>query len=514
MASILRGSWGSVRVRGYRWLRVRESDKRLMSWLLRQVEGFVLAVLLALMLSVPTVRAQTLGSDGSLNWGITKSGPSTSTVKGTTLVIAAAALTIGFVATGGATAAIAATGRAVSVAGSVVGPIAANMLRQAASKGALAGSMLALAAALGSDAAYDANSNSFNSVSTVNKPNGSTIDYTSTGWWGYKDYGVCKQASPCDAGTAGQAALDGYFGANKWVLYSITVNPSDPTNKTAVIAGLRVSDGVVQTNLTSISRATSYTDPPAAYVPSTDAQLSSAVQAPAALAKVWDAGGCGAKISLYRDTVDPTDPCAMIVNSPGAVWTPVGLPNGGYVTFPPTTQTVTDSTGKVAQTITTTPTAQVKPNTDQATMAASPVIVTPGSVVKTVTNNADGSQTTTTTTTTSPSTSTDQPQDGTAAFNAGTQDLYTKKSRTWAQVLGDFQTAVKAAPWYQAATGFFNVSISGGACPHWTVPASKWTPALDAGVYVCSSSMMTLYQAGGIIVMIVAAWAAFRIAFL
>ncbi|MDE4919810.1 hypothetical protein [Cupriavidus metallidurans] len=491
-----------------------------MSWLLRQVEGFVLAVLLAVLLSVPTVRAQTLNSDGSLHWGITSSGPSTSQVVGTSLVIAAVAsglvLTLtppGAIAGAGA-ATVALTGRAFTLAGQYVGPIAAGMLRQAAAKGPLTGAMLALAAALGSDAVYDANSNSFNSVNTVNKPNGSTIDYTFTGWWGYNDYGVCKQASPCDAGTAGQAALDGYFGANKWVLYSITVNPSDPTKKTAVIAGRRVSDGVVQTNLTSISRATSYTDPPATYVPSTDAQLSSAAQAPAALAKVWDAGGCPQRVTTFRDTLSADDPCAKIIGSPAGQWTPVSVPNGGSISLPSTTQTVTDSTGKVAQTITTTPTAQVKPNTDQATMAASPVIVTPGSVVKTVTNNADGSQTTTTTTTTSPSTSTDQPQDGTAAFNAGTQDLYTKKSRTWAQVLGDFQTAVKAAPWYQAATGFFNVSISGGACPHWTVPASKWTPALDAGVYVCSSSMMTLYQAGGIIVMIVAAWAAFRIAFL
>ena len=103
MATLLCGSGRSLRVRGGIWL--------------RRVEAFVLALLLALVLSVPTVRAQTLSSDGSLNWGITKTGPSTSTVNGTNLVIAAAALTIGFVATGGATAAIAATGRAVTVAG-------------------------------------------------------------------------------------------------------------------------------------------------------------------------------------------------------------------------------------------------------------------------------------------------------------------------------------------------------------------------------------------------------------
>ncbi|MGX0618919.1 hypothetical protein ACUXAV_001616 [Cupriavidus metallidurans] len=514
MASILRGSWGSVRVRGYRWLRVRESDKRLMSWLLRQVEGFVLAVLLAVLLSVPTVRAQTLNSDGSLHWGITSSGPSTSQVVGTSLVIAAVAsglvLTLtppGAIAGAGA-ATVALTGRAFTLAGQYVGPIAAGMLRQAAAKGPLTGAMLALAVALGSDAAYDPNGGGFLSPGAANKPNGSTVDWDSTGWMTVG--GTSCTSYSCSAEVACRAAPS-IAGGSYPILAYIRLNGVQQ----AYCYARRATDSPGSEGAWGlIQRQSNYVDPTKPSVPSTDAQLSSAAQAPAALAKVWDAGGCPQKVTTFRDTLSADDPCAKIIGSPAGQWAPVSVPNGGSISLPSTTQTVTDSTGKVAQTITTTPTAQVKPNTDQATMAASPVIVTPGSVVKTVTNNADGSQTTTTTTTTSPSTSTDQPQDGTAAFNAGTQDLYTKKSRTWAQVLGDFQTAVKAAPWYQAATGFFNVSISGGACPHWTVPASKWTPALDAGVYVCSSSMMTLYQAGGIIVMIVAAWAAFRIAFL
>jgi hypothetical protein len=242
--------------------------------------------------------------------------------------------------------------------------------------------------------------------------------------------------------------------------------------------------------------------------------LSAAIQAPAVLAKVWDAGGCPAKVTTYRDTVSADDPCAQIIGNPNGTWTPVTVPNGGAISFPPTTDTTKDAAGNVTGTRTTAPTAQVAANTNQGTMAASPVIVTPGQTVVNSVKNADGSTTTTTTTTTNPATSKEQPQDGSSTFSAGDATLYTKKSRTWAQVLTDFQTTIRGAAWYQSTTGFFNVTITGGSCPHWTMAANKWLPALDAGQFVCSSTMVGLYQLGGVIVMIVAAWAAFRIAFL
>jgi len=488
MATVLRGIGAGVRGRCRYWL--------------RQVEAFALAVLLAGLLSVPTVRAQTLLPDGTLNWGVTSTGPSSSTVNGTNLVIAAAALAIGFVATGGASAAVAVTGRALTVAGSVVGPIAANMLRAAVARGPLAGAMLGLAVALGSDAKYDAASNSFLSI-------------PATGGYGYKWYLAGQQSVTFDDPVADCTSLSAVAPLIQW--------STDGPPPSAMSCGVKNAAGqIVNWRSYSLSTncATNYVKQGSTCVyagvgvPTTDAQLSAAIQKPAALAKVWDAGGCPQKITTFRDTASADDPCAQIVGAPGGTWTPVTVPNGGAVSLPSQTQTVTDSTGKVTGTITKTPTAQVSPNTNQATMAASPVIVQGGSVVKTTTNNADGTQTTTTTTTTNPATTTDTPQDGTATFNAGTQDLYTKKSRTWAQVLADFQAKLQQAPWYVSASSFFNVSISGGACPHWTVSATKWTPAMDAGVYVCSSSMMALYQTGGIVVMIVAAWAAFRIAFL
>ncbi|GAA7769415.1 hypothetical protein HpMS107_51440 [Helicobacter pylori] len=443
-------------------------------------------------------RAQTLSSDGSLSWGITKSsGPSTSTVNGTSLVIAGAALTIGLVATGGVPAAIVATGRALTVAGAVVGPIAAGMLRAAVARGPLTGAMLALALALGSDAAYDSASNSFKSAQTT--------QYGPYVWFApghdtsgpfYADPPTMCNALAQAAGLPGVQSFSPSGGTSNGYYIQYTCSAKDAS-------GSWVSLGSMYSKATTVQT-----------VPSTDAQLGSAAAAPSALAKVWDAGGCGAKISLYRDTVDPSDPCAQIVNSPGAVWTPVGLPNGGYITFPPKSQTVTDSTGKVLQTTTTTPTAQVNANTDQPTMGVSPVIVTPGSVVKTVTNNADGTQTTTTTTSTNPGTKTEQPQDGTATFGAGNSTLYTPKGKTMASVLNAFSTAIQQAPWFTATTGWFNVTAGSASCPVWVVPKTDYTPAVDMSVVFCSQQAVTIYGIAGLAVIVVAAWAAFRIAFL
>ncbi|WP_147299643.1 hypothetical protein [Cupriavidus taiwanensis] len=489
MATVLRVSWAGFRVRCRYWL--------------RQLEALALALLLSLVLSVPTVRAQTLSSDGSLNWGITTTGPSTSSVNGTALVITAAALTLGFVATGGATAAISLTGRALSVAGSTVGPIAAAMLRQAVAKGPLTGAMLALAVAMGSDSTYDAASNSFLSAPAADAGQGYRWYESATlGTYFNGPEAVCQSKHVKYHAVNPQGSPPTY--------YYCYWDPSGGTNYNTATGFAARRDSQCQTGFTmqgSLCVSGSR-------VPSSDAQLGAALQAPTALAKVWDAGGCGPKITTYRDTATADDPCAKIINAPGGTWTPVSVPNGGSVSLPGKTETTTDAAGNVTGTRTTVSTAQVAPNTNQATMAASPVIVTPGQVVTNTTKNADGSTTTTTTATTNPAQTKEQPQDGSATFNAGDATLYDKKSRTWSQVLTDFQTAIRNAPWYQSSTGFFNVTISGGQCPHWTMAANKWMPALDAGQFVCSSTMVALYQLGGVVVMIVAAWAAFRIAFL
>lgn len=444
------------------------------------------------------LRAQTLSSDGSLNWGITTGGPSSTTVNGTALVIAASALTIGFVATGGAAATMVATGRALSVAGSVVGPIAANMLRAAVARGPLTGAMLTLALALGSDATYNQTTNTFQSPQAAGQY-GPFVWFQSghdTAGPFYADPPTMCNALVAAAGLPGTVSVLPTGGTTNGYYLQYTCSAKNAQ-------GSWVSLG------TMFSKAWN-----APMVASSDAQLASAAASPSALAKVWDAGGCGAKITTYRDTVDPSDPCAQIVNSPGGTWTPVSLPNGGYIAFPGKTDTVTDSNGKVLQTTTTTPTAQVTANTNQATMGASVVTVQGGSIQKVTTNNADGTQTTTTTTTTNPPTTTETPKDGTATFGAGDATLYTAKGKTMASVLNAFSSAIQQAPWYTATTGWFNVTVGGAACPVWVVPKTDYTPSVDLSTVFCSQQAVTIYGIAGLAVIVMAAWAAFRIAFL
>ncbi len=458
---------------------------------------------MALLLSAQDVRAQTLSADGSLSWGI-KGGPSTSQVVNGALVIGTAlALTVAAPAIlGGASATMALGGRTLTVAASAVGPIAAAMLRQAAAKGPLTGAMLALAVAMASDTVYNPAANTFTTT-----PSGDPKTGTGT---------VCQYSSGVVAGTCRNNVS-----YQQWVLaYRPTATNFQPLD-------CRGDGGkcLLAVHLTYWWNNNWYDDLMAMTAPnsgtpapSTDVQLSTALQAPAALAKVWDAGGCPQKITSYRDTVSADDPCAQIVGPQGGkgAWTPVTVPNGGVITLP--TQTATSSTvgadGKTTTTTTaTTPKATVTPNTDAPTVAANPVLVQTGATVARTVNDGTNATTTTTTTTNPPGTE-NPPQDGSATFSAGDAKLYDKKSKTFTDVLTAFQAAINSAPWMQAAKGFFAVNIVGGSCPHWAVPASKWLPALDATPFVCSSVMLGLYQVGGVVVLAVAAWAAFRIAFL
>lgn len=157
----------------------------------------------------------------------------------------------------------------------------------------------------------------------------------------------------------------------------------------------------------------------------------------------------------------------------------------------------------------------VDPNPDPATSEQDPLKLTQNETKTEKTTNPDGSSSTkTTTTTTSGAANQQQQQDTGTPFNGPDGTLYTAKTKTFADVFGRFVNTIKASAWYTASAGFFSVTISGGTCPHWTVVASKWLPALDAGQFVCSDTMTNLYRMGGVIVLIVAAWAAFRIAFL
>ncbi|EHP38865.1 hypothetical protein OR16_34708 [Cupriavidus basilensis OR16] len=139
-----------------------------------------------------------------------------------------------------------------------------------------------------------------------------------------------------------------------------------------------------------------------------------------------------------------------------------------------------------------------------------------GTTVESVAVNDGTNTTTTTTTTTSPAqTKSDTPAPTTTAtFNGGDASLYTKKSKTFADVLGAFQTRVAAAPWYTASTGWFTVSVASGACPNWVVPKTDYTPSVPLGDIFCGSVALGIYSIAGLAVIVMAAWAAFRIAFL
>ncbi|QOK98455.1 hypothetical protein HF909_18395 (plasmid) [Ralstonia pseudosolanacearum] len=256
---------------------------------------------------------------------------------------------------------------------------------------------------------------------------------------------------------------------------------------------------------------------PSVTQPATDAQIEAAIKAyPASWPQIFNAAGCG-KATSFADlsSADPNDPCVVVIGGATPQSNGVTWPNGNTATFPArmTTTSGTDANGRPVTVNNTTTTSASLSGTDSRT---NPITATPTTATTTTTNttNADGSTTSTTTTTTTTAPSSDSTDDQTATFAGPDISLYKAKTKTFSDVLTGFRTRVAAMPWYTATVGFFNVTISGGSCPHWTVSASRWSPALDASVYFCSPTAMTLYQLGGVVVMIVASWAAFRIGLL
>nr|WP_318028776.1 hypothetical protein [Ralstonia pseudosolanacearum] len=281
---------------------------------------------------------------------------------------------------------------------------------------------------------------------------------------------------------------------------------------------------------------------PATYVPATDAQVKSAISAnPSSWPQIYNGMGCGPTLALTDGS--SSDPCFALYrdsrsgfgvsfSTGGSSWTNNGCavnstscPSATVTTAPTTdssTKTNADGT-KTTTTNTTMKTTTVTGTNDRTNPVEGQTTTT--TQTSTTVTNPDGSTTTTTTTTTDqapPATAgngnqqqKDQTQPTTATFNGPSQALYTQKSKTFGEVLQAFVSRVQGMPWYSAVSAFFSVSIASASCPSdWTVPATQWNPSLDATPYVCSSSMLTMYRLGGIIVLIVAAWAAFKIAFL
>lgn len=101
----------------------------------------------------------------------------------------------------------------------------------------------------------------------------------------------------------------------------------------------------------------------------------------------------------------------------------------------------------------------------------------------------------------------------TAPF-AGTApgELYTATTATYGSVIEDFQTDIEAAPFYAAATEFFDVTLS-GACPVWTIPATWVFPAIAIDMQ-CSAVMEDIWPFIYAVMLLSASFVAFRWAFL
>jgi hypothetical protein len=89
--------------------------------------------------------------------------------------------------------------------------------------------------------------------------------------------------------------------------------------------------------------------------------------------------------------------------------------------------------------------------------------------------------------------------------------LYTAKSRTFTQVFQQFQTTLSSSGIGSGVANFFSVNFSAGQCPTW----SAHIPYIEADMnidFMCSTPFQSLLLAMRGVLLIVAGWAAFRIA--
>ncbi|WP_316887048.1 hypothetical protein [Ralstonia pickettii] len=422
---------------------------------------------------------------------------------------------------------------AVAVTGDVMSSVGMTAIRG----GIIGGVALAtLMNHVGGGMSVDPNGNVM--IATSGVPAGQ-IDPNSGGWANVsgtgtsacRDY-VCTASQVCQDTLAG-AAYDG------WSVSRIVQN--DATSGSCYA----VSGSGAEYFRAYISRQQPYVPPVGTPAPATDAQIKAAIAAaPATWPEIYNDMGCPKYGNVLTNVPGggSNDPCSVLFASPGngfgvsfstggSSWTNNGCavnstscPSATVTTAPTTdTQTKVNADGSKTTTTTTTTKTTTVSGTNDRTNPVEGQTTTTTSTSTTVTN-PDGSTTTTTTTTTDqapPATAgnanqqqQDKQQPTTATFAGGDWKLYTPKEKTFAQVMQNFVSRVQAMPWYTAMSGFFNVTINGGSCPHWVVPSTRFTPMLDGSPIFCGSMAMNLYMMGGVVTMLVAAWYAWRVAFL
>lgn len=96
----------------------------------------------------------------------------------------------------------------------------------------------------------------------------------------------------------------------------------------------------------------------------------------------------------------------------------------------------------------------------------------------------------------------------------GTGGLYTKKSKTVASVVGDFKNGVMSSGIGAAATGFFTVTVPGGACPSWVVNVAYLNTSVDLSQYFCTATALSMMNLVGSVLLFVAGFVGFRWAIL
>ncbi|WP_353627663.1 hypothetical protein ABNQ24_05955 [Ralstonia pseudosolanacearum] len=490
--------------------------------------GNWLALIVAGLLTVGTAQAQSVGVDLTVR----QSGSTVPQTPSGNVMSVLVPITIGVVAVGAAAVALPATG-ALAITGDVIAAAGSSAIRKGVINGAALAGIVAL---IGAPSSISLDS-SGGVVAPAVSANAGDTGFNGFGWqYGYNTiasggniaYGVA--ASP-GAACSAMLAADAYLAGQKATLASIRATNSTNyecrfTNPGGdnFYAGVGQMSGCISGYVSS--GGSCVPDPAGPKQVATGTQIQSAIKAtPASWPAVYNASGCP-PVNTMTNVIGggSDDPCAQMIGASSTGYG-VSFPSGNTVAGTPKTDTQTkvnaDGTTTKTTTMTNTSTTltgtqdRVNPVQGQTTTSTS---------VSTVVTNPDGSTTTTTTTTTDqapPATAgnpaNQQQQDQqptTATFSGPSQALYTQKTKTFDDVLSGFVSRVQRMPWYSAMTGFFNVSIGSGACPSdWVVQATEWNPRLDMTSYVCSSSMMTMYQLGGVVVLLVAAWAAFKIAF-
>ncbi|ALF87512.1 MULTISPECIES: hypothetical protein [Ralstonia solanacearum species complex] len=487
--------------------------------------GNWLALIVACVLSLGTAQAQSNGLDLTVK----QSGPSVPQTPSGNVMSVLVPITIGVVAVGAAAVALPATG-ALAITGDVIAAAGSSAIRKGVINGAALAGIVAL---IGAPSGISLDSGG-SMVAPAVSANAGDAGFNGFGW-GYSyntsvsggSYGNGVAASP-GAACAAMLAADAYLASNNAKLAGIRPTGTSYECHFTNDGGSNFYSGVGPTG----SCISGYVASGSSCVPdqsgpkqaATDAQIQSAIKAaPASWPSVYNNAGCPS-VNTMTNVVGSgsNDPCAQMIGAPSTGYG-VSFPSGNTVAGTPKTDTQTkvNADGTKTTTNTTTNTTTTLTGTQDRVNPVEGTTTTSTSV-STTTTNPDGSTTTTTTTTTDqapPATASnpanEQQQSTTATFAAPDTSLYKPKDKTFEQVLKGFVTRVQAMAWYTAMSGFFNVSIGAGSCPsNWVVPATQWNPALDMTPYVCSSSMMTMYQLGGVVVLMVAAWAAFRIAFL